>query len=218
MLRFVSLALPLLLLMLAVFGFVADAIDLEPRQGSVLRLVLLEQPLVPGQVVLTAWLMESCGLLALYLMAQGRCGAWWLDGLVAGSLGWVFRGPVFVLTVVFATRQPQEPWWRLAFAWWILYAACGLALSILARRQGLVGRAAVRSTDASFELEPSESHSSDPSPRPEHDAYALPSRHADDEWYHEPDQEPDELRAPEMELDESDHDDRRYAETDARTH
>lgn len=140
MLRFLTLALPLLLLFLAVFGFLVGALDLEPRNGTVVRLALLEQPRIAGSVVLTAWLMEACGLLALYLLALGRCGAWWLDGLVAGSLGWVFRGPIFVLTVVHATRMPQEPWWRLALAWWILYAACGLALGWLARRQGLVGR------------------------------------------------------------------------------
>lgn len=140
MLRFLTLALPLLLLLLAVFGFLVGALDLEPRHGTVVRLALLEQPHIDGAVVLTAWLMEACGLLALYLLALGRCGAWWLDGLVAGSLGWVFRGPIFVLTVVHATRMPQEPWWRLALAWWILYVICGLALGWIARRQGLVGR------------------------------------------------------------------------------
>lgn len=196
MLRFVSLALPLLMLMLAVFGFVAGAIDLEPRHGSVLRMALLEQPLVPGQVVLTAWLMEACGLLALYLMAQGRCGAWWLDGLVAGSLGWVFRGPVFVLTVVFAARQPQEPWWRLAFAWWILYAACGLSLSILARRQGLVGKGLVGR--AGSETSPSDSATSLPSDEPRD-----PPDDSAEEPYREPGHELDELRAPEMNLDDS---------------
>lgn len=144
MLRYLTLALPLLVLLLAVFGFLVGALDLEPRHGSVVRLGLLEQPRIAGQVVLTAWLMESCGLLALYLLAQGRCGAWWIDGLVAGSLGWVFRGPIFVLTVVVATRQPQDPWWRLAFAWWILYSVCGLALAWLARRQGLTPRHAPR--------------------------------------------------------------------------
>lgn len=132
MLRFLSIALPLTIVMLAVFGVVAGALDLEPRSGSVIRLALWEQPNVPATVVLAAWLMEACGLLALFLVTQGRCGAWWLDGLVAGWLGWVFRGPLLVLTVVVATRQPQEPWWRLAFAWWILYSLIGLALGWLA--------------------------------------------------------------------------------------
>lgn len=140
MLRYFTLALPLLLLLLAVFGFLVGPLGLEPRHGSVVRWALLEPSVIPGRVVLTAWLMESCGLLALYLLAQGRCGAWWLDGLVAGTLGWVFRGPVVVLTVVYAARLPQDPWWRLALAWWVLYASCGLALAWLARKQGLAGR------------------------------------------------------------------------------
>lgn len=145
MLRYVTLALPLLLLFLAVFGFLVGPLDLEPHHGTVVRLALLEQPHIPGRVVLTAWLMESCGLLALYLLAQGRCGAWWLDGLVAGLLGWVFRGPVFVITVVYATHQSQQAWWRLAVAWLVLYSVCGLTLAWLARRQGLVGNRRLKS-------------------------------------------------------------------------
>lgn len=137
MFRYLSHALPLLLLLLAVFGGVVGVLDLEPRQGSVMRIALFEQPAIPGSVVLTAWLMEACGLLALYLLAQGRCGLWWLDGLLAGWLAWVFRGPIFVLTVVVASRQPQEPWWQLSFAWFLLYSVCGLSLAILARIQGL---------------------------------------------------------------------------------
>ncbi|MCG8456773.1 MAG: hypothetical protein MI919_10875 [Holophagales bacterium] len=137
MIRFVAYALPLLLLLMAVFGLAVDVLDLEPRKGSVVRLALFEQPRVPALVVLGAWTMEACGLLALFLLAQGRCGAWWLDGLVAGWLGWVFRGPLLVMTIVLAARQPQDPWWRVAFAWWILYSVCGLALAILARRSGL---------------------------------------------------------------------------------
>lgn len=131
MLRFLSIAFPLVLVMLAVFGVLAGALGLEPRDGSVIRLALWDQSAVPPTVVLAAWSMEACGLLALFLVAQGRCGSWWLDGLVAGWLGWVFRGPLLVLTVVVATRQPQEPWWRLAFAWWILYSLIGLALGWL---------------------------------------------------------------------------------------
>ncbi|MEM8932035.1 MAG: hypothetical protein AAGE94_12725, partial [Acidobacteriota bacterium] len=118
-------------LILALFGVVVDVLDLEPRSGSVMRLSS-DHSAVPTIVVLGGWIMETCGLLALYLLAQGRCGGRWLDGLVAGWLAWVFRGPIFVVTIVVATRQPQDPWWRLAFAWWILYSLCGLALAALA--------------------------------------------------------------------------------------
>ena len=137
MLRFVTYALPLLILLLALFGFAVGILDFEPQQGSVIKLALFDQPTVPAQLVLGTWLVEASGLLALFLLAQGRCGAWWLDGLVAGWLGWVFRGPLLVVTIVVAARQPQHAWWTLAFGWWVLYSVCGLALSILARRTEL---------------------------------------------------------------------------------
>ena len=133
MLRFLSIALPTLLLILALFGVVVDTLDLEPRAGSVLRFST-GAAAVPAIVVLGGWIMETCGLLALFLLAQGRCGNRWLDGLVAGWLAWVFRGPIFVVTIVVATRQAQDPWWRLALAWWVLYSVCGLALAAIAPR------------------------------------------------------------------------------------
>ncbi len=137
MFRFIAYAVPLLLLQLALFGFAVELLDVEPRSGSVIRLALLEQPRVPGQLVLGAWIVEASGLIALFLLTQGRFGAWWLDGLVAGWVGWIFRGPLLVITIVVAARQPQDPWWTLAFGWWVLYSACGLSLAILARRSGL---------------------------------------------------------------------------------
>ena len=137
MLRFIVYAVPLLLLQLALFGFAVELLDVEPGAGSVIRLALLEQPRVPGQLVLGTWLVEASGLIALFLLTQGRLGRWWLDGLVAGWVGWIFRGPLLVVTIVVAARQPQDPWWTLAFGWWVLYSACGLSLAILARRSGL---------------------------------------------------------------------------------
>lgn len=158
MIRFITFALPLLWLLLALFGFTVEIIDLEPRAGAVMRWALLDPPRVPVTVVLGVWLMESCGLLALYLLAQGRCGAWWLDGLVAGWLAWIFRGPLLVLTVVVAARRPQDPWWDLALGWWVLYSVCGLSLALLARRSGLLGEpepiAAGVSAEPSTPLEP----------------------------------------------------------------
>lgn len=126
-----------MVLLLALFGFAVELLDFEPRRGSVIRLALFEQPQVPGQLVIGTWLVESAGLIALFLLTRGRFGAWWLDGLVAGWLGWIFRGPLLVITLVVAARQPQEPWWTLAFGWWALYSVCGLSLALLARRSGL---------------------------------------------------------------------------------
>ncbi len=137
MLRFIAYAVPLLLLLLALFGFSVELLDAEPRAGSVIKLALFEQPRVPGQLVVGTWLVEASGLIALFLLAQGRFGTWWLDGLVAGWVAWVFRGPLLVITIVVAARQPQDPWWKLAFGWWVLYSVCGLSLALLARRSGL---------------------------------------------------------------------------------
>lgn len=137
MLRFIAYAVPLLILLLALFGFTVELLDAEPRKGSVIRLALFEQPRVPGQLVIGTWLVEASGLIALFLLAQGRFGTWWLDGLVAGWVAWVFRGPLLVITIVVAARQAQDPWWKLAFGWWVLYSVCGLSLAILARRSGL---------------------------------------------------------------------------------
>ena len=137
MLRFVTYALPLLILLLALFGLAVEMLDVEPSRGSVIKLALLDQEALPAQLVFGTWLVEASGLLALFLLAQGRCGTWWLDGLVAGWLGWIFRGPLLVVTIVVAARQPHHAWWTLAFGWWVLYSVCGLALAILARRTEL---------------------------------------------------------------------------------
>lgn len=136
MLRFTAYALPLLILLLAVFGFAVEVLDLEPAGGTAIRLAILEQSRIPATFVLMAWLMEACGLMALFLVCQGRAGIWWLDGLLSGWLAWVFRGPLLVLTVTVATHQSQDAWWRIVFGWWILYSVCGLALAALARSLG----------------------------------------------------------------------------------
>ena len=136
MLRFTAYALPLLILLLAVFGFMVEVLDLEPAGGGAIRLAILEASRLPAAFVLLAWLMEACGLMALFLVTQGRAGSWWLDGLLSGWLAWVFRGPLLVLTITVATHQPQEAWWRMVFGWWILYSVCGIALALLARGLG----------------------------------------------------------------------------------
>lgn len=141
-LRFTAYAIPLLILLLALFGVVVEVLDLEPARGAVVRLGVFEQARMPASFALVAWTMEACGLLALYLIVQGRSGAWWLDGVTAGWLAWVFRGPLLVVTVTVATRQPQEAWWRIAFGWWVLYTVCGLAMAALYRSLEVDGLAA----------------------------------------------------------------------------
>lgn len=170
----------MLVLLLALFGFAVELLDAEPRSGSVIRLALFEQPAVPGTLVLGTWLVEASGLIALFLLTQGRFGTWWLDGLVAGWVAWIFRGPLLVVTIVVAARQPQDPWWSLAFGWWVLYSVCGLSLAVLARRSGLepwarpVGEPSedeVESPDASEAQEATSAEPADDGP-PEADAEA----------------------------------------------
>src|SRR5690606_24443199 len=60
--------------------------------------------------VLGFWLLQILALIALYLIVQGRSGSWWLDGLMAAWIAWIFRGPVLVLTLEALTRLPRDPW------------------------------------------------------------------------------------------------------------
>lgn len=127
--------------MLALFGLAVDLFHIGPPNGSIssLKTLFEEHPRVPARMVFAVWLFEAFSLTALYLLLAGRSAAWWLDGIVAGWMAWIFRGPLLVLAVVFAAGQRRDPWWDLVFAWWVLYTLVGIALTLLARRQGLVG-------------------------------------------------------------------------------
>jgi hypothetical protein len=86
---------------------------------------------------LGGWAVEAAALTALFLLIQGRTGAWWLDGLVAGWIAWVFRGPILALTMAAWSRLPAEHWWKLSQRWFLLYSLCGIAVAIAARRLGV---------------------------------------------------------------------------------
>jgi hypothetical protein len=133
-LRFVIYAIPLLFLLLALFGFAVDLLDLVPGDPGAAAASQLTVPVNHSRLVFSIWLVEAFGLVALFLLLEGRCGTWWLDGLVTGWVAWIFRGPLLVVTMVVVAGGRQEVWWRLAFGWWVLYSLCGLSLAILARR------------------------------------------------------------------------------------
>lgn len=124
MLRFAVLALPLLLLVFALFDGVAEAWDLLPRA--------IESQ--PPRVTFGGWLLQAAGLTGLFLLIRGRTGYWWLDGLAVGWTAWLFRGPLVVITMAGIASQSQPAWWRLAVTWWWLYCLCGLLLAALARK------------------------------------------------------------------------------------
>lgn len=133
--RFVFFSITLLLLTIALFSFALDVAGLEP-QATDLAFGPTSQHL-PGHLLLATWLLEAIGLTALFLLIQGRGSNRLLDGLAAGWIAWVFRGPLLVLTVVSAANLPRQPWWRMTSRWLLLYTVCGLVLALLSRRLDL---------------------------------------------------------------------------------
>jgi hypothetical protein len=134
---FLALSIPLLLLLMGLFAFALDAGGLAADAGGVVAQRLMRSEPLPGAYVLGGWLLESVGLVALFLLVQGRGGAWMLDGLIAGWIAWIFRGPVMVVSLIGLTRLPRDPWWGLALRWLVLYTMSGILLAVLARRLGL---------------------------------------------------------------------------------
>lgn len=132
MTRFLLFAILLLLLVQAGYAFAGDLLGFAP-DGRALSGRLHAPQRVPPLVQLAAWVLESTALLALFLLVQGRSGAWWLDGLATGWIAWVFRGPLLVFAAATLGGLPREPWWGLAFHWFALYTLCGLLLGALAR-------------------------------------------------------------------------------------
>lgn len=132
--RFLFLALPLLVLAMAIYGFALEAFGMAPDP------VLLSPsapPRLPGWVPLATWGLESIGLAALFLMIQGRGGSRLVSGLLTGWIAWVFRGPLLMVTVVSLAGLAPGPWWALVFSWWVLYTICGLLLGVVAVSAGL---------------------------------------------------------------------------------
>ena len=133
MARFVILALPLLLLLMAGYGFLAEQLGRAPDSAALAGLGLERSTPAPAALTLGGWLVEAAALVALFLLVQGRSGRWWLDGLLTGALAWVFRGPLLVATLAAMTRLPLEPFATWARGALLLELGCGLLLAGLAR-------------------------------------------------------------------------------------
>ncbi len=129
MFRFFLHATALTILLLALFSLAAGFFDFGPTGA----MTLLDLRRVPLTLMTGTWALEAFGLIALFLLIEGRTGSRWLDGLLTGWIAWIFRGPLLVVTIVVATGWPQGAWFRLALGWWVLYSVCGLALAMLAR-------------------------------------------------------------------------------------
>ena len=119
LLRFLFLAFPTLAILLAMFQLGLDRLGLEGPVDLPTRLLL-------GRLVL-----EAAGLIALFLMMRGGQVNRWFAGLAAGWVGWIFRGPVLMLTVAGSGRLAPSSWWNLVLAWLVLYTLCGLVLAAL---------------------------------------------------------------------------------------
>lgn len=131
--RFLLLALPLLILTMALFQFAMEMLGLQVNPSRLSESGGIQ---LPGYVNLATWGLEALGLAALFLLVHGR-GWGWTSGLLTGWIAWVFRGPLLVVSVVGLAGLPPSPWWSLAFSWWVLYSLCGLLLSGVAAGVGL---------------------------------------------------------------------------------
>lgn len=121
MTRFVVLAVPLLVLVMAVFNFTAEHLGYATSEN------------LPGRTLVSVWILESLGLAALFLLVQGRGGNRWFSGLASGWIAWVFRGPLLVITVAGILPNLRRDWWSISVGWLVLYTLCGLALALLDR-------------------------------------------------------------------------------------
>ncbi|MEO8504834.1 MAG: hypothetical protein ABI609_13135 [Acidobacteriota bacterium] len=132
MIRFILFALLLLLLVQAGYALAGDLLGFAPDVHALSGRTRVSAGL-PAAVQLAAWMLESTALLALFLLVQGKSGAWWLDGLATAWIAWVFRGPLLVFAAVTLGGLQREPWWGLAFHWLGLYSLSGLLLAGLGR-------------------------------------------------------------------------------------
>lgn len=132
MVRFLALAVPVALLVLAVVEAGALALGVGPDLTPLAaRAVARVEPLPPVlQAAIVAF--EAVALVALYLLVEGRSGSPLVDGLVAGTAAWLFRGPLLVASVALMTRLPIAPFWQAARIDLVALPAAGLAVGALA--------------------------------------------------------------------------------------
>lgn len=131
--RFLLLAVPLAVLVLALAAVGADLVGYGPDPAKLTAAGVARPEGLPRFYQAAALLFEAIALTALFLLLDGRSGLWWLDGIATGLAAWLFRGPLLVLTIAALTRLPTEPFWQVARLALVAEPAAGLALAALAR-------------------------------------------------------------------------------------
>jgi hypothetical protein len=133
--RFLALAVPAALLVLAAVDAAAVALglgaDLAPLAARAVARIEPLSPLLQASIVA----FEAVALVALYLLVEGRSGSPLVDGLAAGVAAWLFRGPLLVASVALMTRLPVAPFWQAARVGLVALPAAGLAIGLLAQTQ-----------------------------------------------------------------------------------
>jgi len=131
--RFLALAIPTALVVLAAVDAGATAAGLGPDLAPLAaRAVARIEPLSPGlQTAIVAF--EATALVALFLLVEGRSGSLLADGVVAGFAAWLFRGPLLVASVALMTRLPTVPFWQVARIGLVSLPAAGFAVGMVAR-------------------------------------------------------------------------------------
>jgi hypothetical protein len=132
-LRFLVLALPAALLVLAAVEAGAAALGFGPDAGPLAASgVARMEPLPPALKAATV-AFEAVALVALFLLVEGRSASPLVDGFAAGLAAWLFRGPLLVATVAALTKLPTAPFWQSARVALVALPAAGLTLGWLAR-------------------------------------------------------------------------------------
>jgi hypothetical protein len=131
--RFLALALPVAVLVLALVSFTGAALGVGPDLGPLAQRGVARPHGLPQPAAALALVFEATALLAFYLLVEGRTGSGVVDGLVAGLAAWLFRGPLLVLTVAHLTRLPTAPFWQVARLELIALPLAGAAIGALAR-------------------------------------------------------------------------------------
>lgn len=131
--RFLALALPAALLVLAVATPIAVALGGEVDTEALEARGVGRPGGLDGRHQAAVLGFEATALTALFLLVEGKTRSPLLDGLLAGLAAWLFRGPLLVVTVAALTRLPTEPFWQTARVDLVALPVAGLAVGLCAR-------------------------------------------------------------------------------------